>query len=444
MNLAALLAEAPPTLEELLAPLLADWRSQARPNQLRPLDAPAWTSWQAGRGFGKTRLGAEHTLDIMELWGRQFHGGCAAQTQDMVRETLIEGPVGLIGCARARGYALTWSPGISHGLIEHPSGARLRVYSGGGKEAIRGPNTNYFWCDEIAYWTDAVTSWRNISNANRLPAPWPGRHGIITCTPRRRAAISKMIAESPDVLTIQGTSYENAHNMDKSWWEERQRDYSNGAGGLTIDGVQELMGELIDDSAGGWTRAALETHRVVAMPETIPDRICVALDPAVSSKATSDDSGLVAVAAVRGPVMDRFYVLADETLSAAPPLLAVQAALELVARLEHRYRCPVELLIEDNQGKEMWHNMVDMAVASGLPRPVYELITAITGKQERAELAAAVYEQGRVCHVGEFPQLESQMCTWGPGRPSPDRMDALVHSITRLEQGSRRGALEGY
>jgi predicted phage terminase large subunit-like protein len=197
-------------------------------------------------------------------------------------------------------------------------------------------------------------------------------------------------------------------------------------GGTTL-GRQELDAELIDDVDGAlWNRLMIAYRKApVVYPNGIetPDlvRIVVAVDPAVTSKPDSDETGIV----VSGMGSDkRGYVLDDLTLRASPA--------EWARRAVQAYRDygADRIVAEANNGGDLVSTVIH---AIGPLVPV-TLVHAARGKVTRAEPIAALYEQGRISHVQPMPALEDQMCayTGAPGDDSPDRLDALVWGLSEL------------
>lgn len=414
---------------EVLRDLLDCWRCYARPDQLRPSACRKWWNLQAGRGFGKTRAGAEHTLDMMELWGDAFDGGACSKTADDVRSIMVEGRSGLIACARRRGTDLIYIP--SKRLILHPNGAKLHLYSGEAKGDTRGFSGNYFWADELPHWQYAEEAFMNVDLALRERAPDPGPHGIITSTPLRRSIISSMLVDPERAhlfTTTRGKTAHNIENLSPGYVEAMVRQY-----GATWKGRQELEGELITDGAGGFSKELIDRHRDVSAINRDLREIVIAIDPAVTSKKESDATGIVIVGAGGHGDVTHFYVLDDMTHESATPRTWITAVLHRVVSEQSRYNVRVRCLIEDNQGGETWDLLFEtVAQELRLPMPQLKRVTATRSKIERADQAGLLYEQGRVHHIGILAQLEEEMVRWVPGMDSPDRMDALVHVLNEL------------
>jgi len=172
-----------------------------------------------------------------------------------------------------------------------------------------------------------------------------------------------------------------------------------------------------------WTRAVIENSRVQEVPDLA--RIIVAVDPAMSSKRNSDETGIVVVGL--GEDGD-FYILED--LSGR---LSVDGWARLVVDTYHRLGAD-RVVAEVNQGGDLVEKVIRQ-VDSGIS---YRSIRASKSKFSRAEPVAARYEQGRCHHVGSFPLLEDQLCTYSSSfmAQSPDRLDALVYGVTELDSRS--------
>lgn len=426
-----LLSVGPLTVDERSAvlSLLNSWHVYARPEQLRPRVCNKWWNLQAGRGFGKTRAGAEHTLDMMELWGDVFQGGACSKTTHDVRSIMVEGESGLVACARRRGVDLIYLP--SKRLVMHPNGAKLHLYSGEVKGDTRGFDGNYFWADELPHWQFAEEAFMNVDLALRRKAPAPGPHGIITSTPLRRSIISSMLVDPERAhlfTTTRGKTADNEANLAPGYVAAMQRQY-----GATWKGRQELEGELITDGSGGFTKELIDRHRDIAAINRDLREIVIAIDPAVTSKKESDATGIIAVGAGGHADVTHFYVLDDMTHESATPRTWITAVLFAVQTLQARYSVRVRVLVEDNQGGETWDLLFEtVAQELRLPMPQLKRVTAKQSKIERADQAGLLYEQGRVHHIGVLSQLEEQMVRWVPGMESPDRMDALVHALNDL------------
>jgi phage terminase large subunit-like protein len=373
-----------------------------------------WRIWliMAGRGYGKTRAGAEWVSRLARGDG-SLRFALVGATLDDVRKVMIEGESGLINVARNREY-IAWSP--TKGEIVFASGATAHVYSAENFEKLRGPEHHHAWCDELGKWNNAEECWNNLTLGLRLGEK---PRILVTTTPRSMNLLRQLKAR-PDVILRHGKTPENI-NLPDDFVDSVRALYEG-----TRWGRQELDGELIEDVAGAlWGRDLLERQRMASAPDL--KRIVIGVDPPVSDHG--DACGIVAVGLGED---DRAYVLADHSVAGASPegwARAVAGAVEIWGA--------DRVIAEDNQGG----NMVESTLlAADLAMPV-KRVHASRGKSARAEPVAALYEAKRAFHVGAFPELEDQMCGLisgggyeGPGR-SPDRADALVWAMTELMLG---------
>lgn len=396
---------------ELAARWAAPW---AHAGQLPP--AGDWRVWliRAGRGFGKTRAGAE--------WVSQFARdhkdariALVGGTADEVRAVMVDGVSGLAAVARD-GERVEWKP--TAGEVRFESGARAFVYSAEAPEKLRGPEHHAAWCDELAKWRWGDAAWDNLMMGMRLGDK---PQVVVTTTPRPTAFMRRVMA-SPGTIQTHGRTADNPH-LPKAFMDDMRRRYVG-----TRLGRQELDGEVLGDVEGAlWTRALIETCRVDEAPAL--RRVVVAVDPPAG--IGGDACGIVVV----GLGADGLgYVIEDASVHGASPegwarIVADRAAAHDADRV----------LAESNQGGEMIRSVL-LARDAGLP---LELVRAVAAKAKRAEPVAAFYAQGRVRHVGAFPLLEDELCGMlaaggydGPGR-SPDRADALVWAVGELMLGAR-------
>ncbi|WP_245731189.1 DNA-packaging protein [Loktanella fryxellensis] len=415
---AAFLAGLSPQALLALPHLFAFW---AMDHQLPP--AGDWRTWVilGGRGAGKTRAGAEWVRAMVEgavprARGRARRVGIIGETYDQAREVMVFGDSGIMACAPPDRRPV-WIAGRR--MLEWPNGAVATVYSAFDPEALRGPQFDAVWADELAKWKQGEATWDMVAFGLRL-----GRNpqACITTTPRNVPLLRDMLARDSTVVT-HATTYANAANLAPAFLIEVQRRY-----GGTRQGRQELDGVLLSDAPGAlWGGAALAAVGVDTAP--VMDRIVVAVDPPTTAHKRSDACGIVVAGVVmQGPPQDwRGYVLEDATVAAASPLDWARAA---VAAL-HRHGAD-RLIAEVNQGGDM----VEAIVRQVDPLVPYGKVTATRGKVARAEPVAALYEQGRVAHLRGLGALEDQMClmTTGGyvGTGSPDRVDALVWALHAL------------
>jgi phage terminase large subunit-like protein len=409
--------------------LLYDWGFWARPSQVAPLEfaAGSKTYWlvQAGRGYGKTRVGAEQ----VRTWARSFrYVNLIGPTLDDARDIMIEGESGILAiCPRAErpryvGRQLLW-----------PSGCKSLIFTADEPERLRGKQHEKLWADELGAWRYAQASWDQAQFGLRLgKAP----QAIVTTTPRPTPVIRSLLAD-PSCIVTRGTSYENRANLAEAFYASIVRRYEG-----TRLGRQELNAELLDDNPGAlWHRAQIDAQRAARAPEAM-SRIVVGVDPAVTSSEDSDETGIITVGRANldkdlKPTKDsHFFVLGDSSLIASPDQWA-RASIKA-----YHDNSADRIIGEQNNGGEM----VELTIRTADVNVSYKGVTASRGKIIRAEPIAALYEQGRVHHVGFFPQLEDQLCDWDPltSPRSPDRMDALVWAITDLSENDASGMIDFY
>jgi predicted phage terminase large subunit-like protein len=402
-----------------------DWRWLARPEQLAPTGD--WSTWMvmAGRGFGKTRAGAEWVRSIAERDGRARIALVAATLAE-ARSVMVEGASGLLAIA-------PWwcRPAFAPALrkLMWPSGAVATLHGAAEPESLRGPQFSHGWADEIAKWPAGEAAWDNLMMGVRLGER---PQVVVTTTPRPVPLVRRLLARAGRELVVtRGRTADNAANLAEGFVEAMQRDY----GGTRL-GRQELDGELIEEAEGAlWSRALIEQCRVRHVPHVDDGdaalvRVVVAVDPPAG--IGGDACGIVVVGLGRD---GRGYLIADASVEGLGP----EGWARAVAHAAATYGAD-RVVAEANQGGAMVESVLRAAEA-GLP---VRLVHASRGKVARAEPVAALYEAGRVVHRGAFPRLEDEMCGLvtgggyvGPGR-SPDRADALVWGLTELMLGVRR------
>ena len=394
------------------------WRLRAHPGQIPP--EGAWLVWlvMGGRGFGKTRAGAEWVRAIAEAdpFARIALVGASLGE---VRSVMVEGESGIIACSPPHARPL-FEPSLHR--LRWPNGAQAFCYSAGEPEAFRGPQQSHAWCDEIVKWPSAHERagrcWDNLLLGLRLGTD---QRIVATTTPRNTALVRRLFGHQDTVITG-GATRANRANLPPSFLAAMQSEFAN-----TMLGRQELCGELIEEAEGAlWSRALIERCREAA-DGVDHARIVVAVDPPAS--ATGDACGIV-VAALGQDGIGR--VLADCSVEMASPERWARAVADAAAIWGAD-----RVVAEANQGGAM---VASVLRAANIALPL-KLVHASRGKVARAEPVAALYEAGRVRHCGLFAQLEDQLCgliaggTYeGPGR-SPDRADALVWALSELMLG---------
>jgi phage terminase large subunit-like protein len=391
------------------------WPFFARPNQLTP--PGDWRAWVclAGRGWGKTRTGAEFIRDEVAE-GRMSRVALVAPTAADARDVMVEGESGLLAVC-PEDCRPHYEP--SKRRLTWPNGAVATTYSADEPDRLRGPQHDGAWCDELAAWR-YPEAWDMLMFGLRLG---DNPRTIVTTTPRPVRLVRELIA-APTSYVTRGSTYDNRANLADAFFEQIVSKYE----GTTL-GQQELYAMLLDDMPGAlWTRATLSKTRA-DMPTRIA-RTIVGVDPAASSNSDSNATGIItACRCVDGDL----YVFADDTLRGTPD----EWARRVVSALDTHDACMV--VAETNQGGEMVEAVLRTARAN-LP---YKGVRASKGKRTRAEPIAALFEQGRAHIVGSLPDLEDELCSWVPdsGMVSPDRLDAMVWALTELNVNGNPRAL---
>jgi predicted phage terminase large subunit-like protein len=394
-----------------------DWSLIARKAQLPP-DGD-WSIWlvEAGRGFGKSRTGAEWVRSWAES-GKVGRIHLVARTSADVRDTMIEGESGLLAISPP-GRIPIWKPSLRK--LIWPNSCVAETFSADEPDSLRGPQAEKAWADEVASW-QYPEAWDMLMFGLRIGA----RPQVIVTTTPRPIKLIKEIRKLPTTVRTGGSTYNNRANLAPSFFTHIINRYKG-----TRLGRQEINGELLEDNPGAlWNLTMIDNHRVKEAPQM--RRIVVAIDPPASSKTKStekkgdnvresDEAGII----VAGIGIDGHgYVLADHS-SIAKPEEWGRAAVK--AYNDHEAD---RIIAETNQGGEM----VEFVIRAIDKNVSYKAVHASKGKIVRAEPISALYEQGRIHHVGSFPALEDQMCDYNPltSKDSPDRMDAMVWAFTEL------------
>lgn len=382
------------------------------PHQIPP--PGNWRTWlnMGGRGSGKTQAGSEY-IDNWMTTHPGHRGRIIGPTQGDVFESCIDGPSGLLAI-NPNIVKLASAPGGSK--VIWPNGSEMLILGTPTMrdvERLRATGNRHIdWWEEAGANIHFQKAWEMASFGLRL-GDHP--HSIVTTTPRNTPKIRELIAAKNTAIT-RGTI------MDNPYLNDAIRDELVAMYQGTRLGRQELMGELLTDVPGAlWTHDMIErAHVSCPVPMVDCVRVVTAIDPAVTSKRTSDDTGIVVV----GKGIDgRGYVLDDKSCHLSPSGWAARA----VQTYDDN---DADILVgETNNGGDL----VETVVRTVRPGINYKKVTASRGKVIRAEPVAALYEQDRVSHVRIFKELESQMTEWSPDDgTSPDRLDALVWGMTEL------------
>ena len=395
------------------------WQGWARDAQLPP--EKAWRTWliSAGRGFGKTRAGAEWVRDVTRHDGAARIALVGASLTE-VRNVMVEGDSGVLA-ASPGALAPVFEPSLRK--LTWENGAIAWLYSAGEPDTLRGPQHSHAWCDEIAKWEDgpnekAMAAWNNLQLTMRLGK---GPRVLATTTPRHSRLMRLLLAEARrgKVVVARGKTTDSSEILPADYFGAMIEQFEP-----TGFGRQELDGELMEAAEGAlWSRELLDACRVTGpVPEA--RRVVVGVDPPAS--ASGDACGIV-VAELGADGLAT--VRADCSIAKPSPEQWARA----VASAAREWNAD-RVVAEKNQGGDM---VTSVLRAADVTLPI-RLVHASRGKAARAEPVAALYEAGKVRHAGLFKKLEDELCGLmaggryaGPGR-SPDRADALVWALTEL------------
>ena len=401
--------------EKATIKLYTDWLKTARPKQLEPEGKHNIWLILAGRGWGKTRTGAE---DIALYALRHPNVICAvvAPTHGDLRRVCFGGNSGLLSIIPDECYAKSRDfKGYSSSLseIRLHNGSKIVGYAAQEPERLRGPQFHRAWCDEIAAWRYPEAYDQLMFGLRLGEKP----KCVITTTPKPTPLIKQLIDRN-DTFVTTGNTFENEANLAPSALKMLKERYEG-----TALGRQELYAEILEDLDGAlWNNRLIEEARLSEDTERTLQKVIVAIDPAVTAKDDSDETGIVVVGK---DFNNEYYVLEDLSGKHSADKwgrIAVNAYYEWEAD---------RIVAEVNNGGDL----VERLLRNIDPNVPYRSVHATRGKLVRAEPIAALYEQRRVHHMGMYPELEAQMCTYtGDTKISPDRLDALVWGLTELSK----------
>lgn len=401
--------------EKATIKLYTDWLKTARAKQIEPADEHNIWLILAGRGWGKTRTGAQ---DIALYALRNPNTICAvvAPTHGDLRRVCFGGNSGLLSIIPKECYSSSVDyKGYSSSLSEIRlfNGSKIVGYAAQEPERLRGPQFHRAWCDEIAAWRypEALDQLMFGLRLGENPKC------VITTTPKPNKMI-KSLVEREDVTVTSGSTFENEENLAQSALDMLKRRYE----GTTL-GRQELYAEIIEELEGAlWSNKIIDEARLPEDTEKELKQIIVAIDPAVTNNEDSDETGIVVVGKDHN---NEYYVLEDASGKYSPDGWARKA-------INCFYDWDADRIVaEVNNGGDLVERLL-RGMDVNIP---YRSVRATRGKLVRAEPIAALYEQRRVHHIGYFPELESQLCSYtGETKPSPDRLDALVWGISEISR----------
>jgi phage terminase large subunit-like protein len=397
--------------------LFLDWRYWRQAGQAPP--AGRWRNWllMAGRGFGKTRVGAEWVRRQAQLFGTARIALVGA-TMAEARAIMVEGESGLLAICRDRQELPTWEPSLNR--LRWPSGASAYLYSASEPNSLRGPQHTHAWADEIGKWAGGEDAWNNLQFGLRI-GPLP--RAVVTTTPSAVPLVKRLVTQKNVAVTC-GRTADNHANLSADFLQTMTELH----GGTRL-GRQELDGELIEDSAGAmWPRDLVEACRVERPADADLGRVVIGVDPPAGIDGAA--CGIVA-AGVRAD--GKAVVLADCSIGGVGP--EGWAAAVASARAANRASLVVA---EANQGGAMVESVL-RACETHLP---LRLVHARVGKGARAEPVAALFRSGKALFGGCFPELEDELAGFVMGAGwtgvgSPDRADAMVWALTELMLSGR-------
>lgn len=396
------------------------WWYWARKEQLAPPDTDEWLVWlcNCGRGWGKTRVGAEWAHRRAMDGDERRWIALVSKTPGEARDVMIEGPAGIMTIAPP------WErPDYfpSKRRIVWPTGAWATVYSGAHPDQIRGFSGDTMWADEPASWKYAMETWDNAMLGMR-EAKIEKPRIVATTTPRPNRLMKRLLSEEYDWIHItQGSSYDNFANLSRIYYDAVIKPLE----GTTL-GQQEIWAHLMsEDPRALWQRSIIEENRRDRAPTLI--RIVVAIDPAGGGEEDNDEVGIC----VAGLGADGHgYVLEDRSARMSAGEWGREGVDAYLRRQADR------IIGEANFGGDMVETTIRAAASNRKETVAYKKVHASRGKTRRFEPVAALDEQGRVHHVGTFPEMEDEMVTWvdnqKPKHPSPNRADARAWAITEL------------
>lgn len=378
--------------------------------------------------MGKTRCGAEAIKEYVKR-GLAKRIALIGETPRDARDTMIEGDSGILNLY-PEGKKPDYHPGqATKRTLVWPNGAEAYKYGGSKPDGLRGAQHDLAWADELASWAYPRDAWNNLQLTMRI-----GEHPqtVVTTTPKPIKLLRELrdrAKKEDSVVMTRGSTYDNKDNLAKPFFQSIVNQYE----GSDL-GRQEVEGEIIDDSEDAlWSREDFED--IELDPEDVPgdyphecemEKIVVAIDPAISNKDTSDETGIVA-AGMRGSTG---YVLEDLSGKYSSKKWA-----EVAIDAYEKYQAD-QIIGEVNQGGDL----VESTLRTVAQNVSYKGVRASRGKQTRAQPVSSLYQQGRIYHIGSLPDLISQCCTWEPksGMDSPDRVDALTWAFTELMLGESK------
>lgn len=396
------------------------WRLSAREKQLLPETYWDLAIIRAGRGWGKSRVGAEWVRRKIEVDGA-MSGLVIGSTTTKVNDILVEGKSGILACCPDAVYK------VNKAQIIWPNGAKVYLQTAEKKEGARGYSVEFVLGDEMAEWPYQKTTWEHIVAAVREPnahgTGYPSQK-LITSTPKRSAYMSSLEDTEESLVVINGSTYENKDNLTPQYLKALEKQWAG-----TSLYKQEILGEILTQVDGALFQETWFKHEL--LPQDVDfDKVVVAVDPSVSVSETSDETGIIVVARLA----DHYFVLADKSGKHS-----VDTWANLALDQARIYGC--EIVVEKNQGG----NLLEKNIKDKDPHQRVKTIHAIASKEDRLGSIVGYYEKGEVSHIvtpmeedptryfNPLAKLEEQLTTWTPdSKDSPDRGDGLSHAIRYL------------
>jgi len=398
------------------AALKANWRFWGRPAQQTPVGKFFIWLILAGRGWGKTRTGAQWVIE--QARKRPGSIGCLlGATSADVRDTMIHGDSGILACSPPD-FMPVWEP--SKNWLTWPNKARALVRTAEKPDRVRGPNLDWAWVDEFAAFRFIEQAWEMLQMCLRKGA---NPQVCITTTPRPLPQIIHLVEQAAsnkgEVVCTRGSSWDNYWVLSSRWFKR----VVEGAKGALAR--QEVWAEILDRVEGAlWSFEQIWALQVDHVPENL-EAIVVAVDPSEEDGPDNDECGII----VAGRDSNLHgYVLEDLSERCAAPVWARKA---YEAYLRWEADC---IVVETNRGGKMVRATIYSVIREGEPRPRIVEVKASRGKRTRAEPCSAVWAERRFHMVGKFSKLENEMCTYVPGvsKKSPNRLDAKVWAAAHL------------
>ncbi|MDR1488371.1 MAG: phage terminase large subunit [Holosporales bacterium] len=395
--------------KEIILPMY-NWDEVARDSQKIPKGD--WFLWliRAGRGFGKTRTGAESVMKLVEEEGYR-NIAIVGKTIDEARKIMVEGHSGIMSTSLAYEGKVRFYP--SRNELVWENGAKARLYSGDRPESLRGPQFDLVWTDEFAKYKRGEELWEQILMTLRLGS---NPRCIMTTTPRPLQILIELSANAFTHLT-RGSTFENKDNLGARFIENMKNRFEG-----TNLGRQELLGEIVEDNDAMLWKAENIKYKDIKRSEL--KRIVIGVDPAVTNNENSDETGIIVAGVGKD---DKIYVLEDLSGKYRPPQWA-----KIVAKACEDYQAN-RVVAEINNGGDLVEEML-RTVSPYIP---YSSVRAVKGKTARAEPIALLYESGNVYHIQKFDKLEKQMKNMShsdeDNNMHDDRVDALVWSLSEIK-----------